>query len=60
MQPFALSFSEQAQNIRPQKYLLRKFEESFGTEIMKKLRQFQYSIKKLSYKKHVAKLHDSK
>ena len=47
------SFCAHAQDIRTRKFLLRKSLEGFGTEIMKKLRKFQYWAKKLSYKNRV-------
>ena len=45
IQLIALSFNGHAQNIRNKKILIRTYEESFDTEIMKKLRKFQSRAK---------------
>ena len=42
MQLITSSFCAHAQDTRTRKFLLRKSLEGFGTEIMKKLRKFQY------------------
>ena len=51
MQLSALSFSAHAQYIRFWKIFAKKVLRSFDTEIMKKLRKFQYWGKILSFKK---------
>ena len=50
MSCFSLLINVHAQNVRTQKFLLRKFYEIFNTGMVKKLKIIQYGAKKLSLK----------